>query len=641
MKTTLLLAAALLLPACAVFGPRQVSDGAFHVSPTGSDAGTGTAESPFATLDHARLAAREWKAAHAGEPGAIVLHGGEYHMTQPVVFTPEDSGIAGKPLVISAAPGEKPVLTSATPITGWKLAEASPAIAKEAQGKVWVAEVPKNWLFHYLFANGEELALARQQKTDNWHAWPTFAKIGRVGPGGQELTVRNPADLAGLPSNGDVEMNLVPVQWWNSISVVRDIDPVKGTLRRHSKSPTVCDNPQAFIARGGHYNLQNASIFVTKPGEWAVNSAEGKVYFWPESGSPNALKMTAPTTSNLIQVIGNPEGKPAVQEIAFRGLTLTCTDRLPEDKWPDSWIKRNAELPDGTLVLDGVQGCEISNCTFLHTGAYAVLLRNYAQKNKIVRNEMGWLGCGGVDLIGFGPGTLNVNKDNLITRNYIHHSGRGGFFHSGAVTMYQSEGNEVSRNWISHVAYAGIQITGCGWNEFTQNRGKNPGSGKLMDTLVWDSYGETSAMYGTRWSEIPTNKALLTRAGMKQFFHSGSNIIRNNILFDYMETMNDGGPLYSWGCGNGNVWEGNLLRRTKSHPNQQWIFALYMDDYVDGATLKNNICWHNADATLNKGANKWEGNVVSREKPAKFDERLKTLKDEAQKEGGWLVTPEE
>ena len=105
-----------------LFGPMQAAE--FHVAPAGSDANAGTERKPFATLEKARDAIRAVRPARPGT-NTIVLHGGEYFLARPVVFTPADSGTPGAPLVIAAAPGEKPVLTSARAITGWRLAEAS------------------------------------------------------------------------------------------------------------------------------------------------------------------------------------------------------------------------------------------------------------------------------------------------------------------------------------------------------------------------------------------------------------------------------------------------------------------------------------------------------------------------------------
>ena len=600
-----------------------------HLAPTGADTNPGTAAKPVATLGKALEVIRGAKAIHPGA-NTIVVHGGEYHLNTPVILTPADSGQPGQPLTIAAAPGEAPVFTSASAIAGWSLAAATtPALAAIAQGKVWVANIPKGWRFHFLYADGKPMPVARMNKSDNFHDWSRVTSVGPVEPAGQLLGVVK-GQLDELPDNGDVEMNLLPVQWWNTLSVVRGFDRAASTLRRHSKSPTVCDFKDRFIAGGGAYNLQNALKFVTQAGEWAVDSALGKVYFWPESGSPNAMKITAPTAYRLLELKGDPLGKTPVHDVEVRGIHLTCTDRLPEDLWPDEWVKRQAELPDAMISMVGAANCLLDSCTLTFSGSYAVALQNAAQQIQITRNEMGWLGCGGVLLQGFGPGTTDVNHNNLIQRNYIHHTGNGGYMHSAAVTLYQSNSNDISLNWLDHLPYAAVQIVGCHTKEF--------GPGKACQ--IWDSYGNNEAMYKPRYQEFPAGRdTTFTRETIKQYLLSGNNRVAHNIVGNYMEKLGDGGALYCWGCGLGNVWEGNLLRRDQTRPHEDLCIAIYMDDEVDGSTIKDNLCWHKGRPTINKGANKWDNNTITAEMPAGFDARLAALVEEATKQGGWLKSP--
>lgn len=595
-----------------------------HVSPSGSDTNPGTAAKPFASLEKAQHSLR-------GQSGGdVVIHGGTYTLNKPIVLSPQDSGSPDKPLRFIAAPGEKPVFTSARSINGWRLAApTTAALQKGAQGKVWVADIPKGWRFHFLYAEGKPMPVSRMNKSSNFNDWPHVTRIGPVEPAGQLLGVTKGL-LDGLPDNGDVEMNLLPVQYWNTLSLIRDFDLGASTLRRHSKSPTVCNVKNKFLSHGGKYNLQNAVKFITQPGEWAVDSAKGKVYFWPESESPNTLKMMAPTAYRLLEIKGDAYGKNKVQNVELRGLTFTCTDRLPEDQWPDEWVKRQAELPDGMISIEGAENCVIDSCTFTYSGSYAIAFQNYAQHNRVTRNEMGWLGCGGVLLQGFGPGTTDVSKHNIIQRNYIHHTGNGGFMHSAAVTLYQSNHNDISLNWLDHLPYAAVQIAGCHTKEFGPGR----------EVKIWDSYGNNEAMYKTRFEELPKGKdTVFTLETIKPFLHSGHNRVTRNIITNYMEKLGDGGALYCWGCGLNNLWEGNLLRRDKTRPGESLCIALYMDDQVTKATIKDNICWHIGRPTLNKGDNKWINNIIQNTKPAGYDQRLKELMAQAAKEGGWINSP--
>ena len=82
-----------------------------HVAPGGSDEASGTAEAPFATLERARDMLRalkkEGRLAHGG--AVVVIHGGDYQVSQTFVLSAEDSGEASAPIRYEAVGGETPV----------------------------------------------------------------------------------------------------------------------------------------------------------------------------------------------------------------------------------------------------------------------------------------------------------------------------------------------------------------------------------------------------------------------------------------------------------------------------------------------------------------------------------------------------
>ncbi|OZV83058.1 hypothetical protein CA850_06005 [Micromonospora echinospora] len=85
-----------------------------HVAPDGSDSGTGSAGSPYATLGHAVAVVR---------PGqTIVLRGGTHRLTAPVVIT--TSGTAGQRITLSSHPGERAVVDASRVPTGeWAITQ--------------------------------------------------------------------------------------------------------------------------------------------------------------------------------------------------------------------------------------------------------------------------------------------------------------------------------------------------------------------------------------------------------------------------------------------------------------------------------------------------------------------------------------
>src|SRR5690554_980893 len=98
------------------FDDKKISTGRndWFVSPVGNDRWSGRlaepnqegTDGPFATLEKARDAVREAKfSAELSKPAAVWIRDGVYHISEPVIFGPDDSA----PVTYAAYPGEKPV----------------------------------------------------------------------------------------------------------------------------------------------------------------------------------------------------------------------------------------------------------------------------------------------------------------------------------------------------------------------------------------------------------------------------------------------------------------------------------------------------------------------------------------------------
>ena len=79
-----------------------------YVATDGKDSNSGSMDSPFATIEHARDTLRQMnKNGEIGSKGAVVyLRGGTYSQLHSIDFTEEDSGKEGAPIVYRGYPGE-------------------------------------------------------------------------------------------------------------------------------------------------------------------------------------------------------------------------------------------------------------------------------------------------------------------------------------------------------------------------------------------------------------------------------------------------------------------------------------------------------------------------------------------------------
>ena len=638
----------------------------FHVSPSGSDLNPGTAKKPFASPARALAAAR---ADNNTVGDHIILHTGEYALDSTLTLTPADSGSPEKPFTIEAAPGEKPVLSGARTIRGWKpLDPATPHVAKEAVGKVFVADVPKGWRFHYLFVDGQRAQRARLVNHDQWRKWPKDHVAGAPAKEGQLVTFRqNAVALAGLPSNGDIEMPCIIYQFgWLGIGVLTDINPAKGTARWNSTQTNILGSRNAG-ERG--YNLENALRFIDEPGEWAVDTAAGKVYYWPKAGeNMDQVKVVAPHLCEIIRLQGVKRWPP-VQNVKIAGLTLKYTDRLPENEWPHAWLKRQWENTDAAIYGEFTGNIVVENCRILHPGAYGITFKYFAMRNRVEGNEIGWTGSGGIYLEGNGPGDLgqDVNRGNILRRNWIHDLGLGGYWHSAGIQLSQTANNVITHNLIQRSAYCAISMVGTYPEQMNEARYFEPNhwSGQVDEWNMYNIRGESFSPEIQK--AVKEGKSTyFNRETAKPYLFCSANVIARNIVVEPEQLLDEGGAIYAWCVGKGNFWTENIVFKSSGFPGSS---ILALDDVAEYFTITDNVIWVNGSASCGtigvrqrERGNSITGNVRACFKPEhadgganmngiangfyrtetgreSLDKLLKKIQQDVVIDGGWLGSP--
>jgi len=91
----------------------------FHVLVNGNDANPGTADKPFATIEHARDVIRTISS-NMQSSIMVYVHGGTYSISQPIQFTTNDSGQNGYDIIYRAEEGENPILSGGINVVGWE-----------------------------------------------------------------------------------------------------------------------------------------------------------------------------------------------------------------------------------------------------------------------------------------------------------------------------------------------------------------------------------------------------------------------------------------------------------------------------------------------------------------------------------------
>ena len=622
------------------------------ISPNGSADNPGTESEPLLTLKAARNKLR-----NVSGSKKVILRGGTYQLDRTFVLIQEDSNTE-----YEAYPGESPVISGARVIKGWHTLETNrPEISAKAKGKLWVAEIPSGWRFHYLYINGQR---AERSKSTNsfWRDWPKDHKVGKPDEKGQLVKFKRKTNLKYIPSNGDAEMVCIMAQYGvMGNGVILDVNPKARTLRWNSKSLNLSKSRNKK-ERG--YRFENALCFIDTPGEWAVDTAEGRVYYWPKQDEDmTKAKVVAPKLNELVRLQGNEAEGSIVKHVVFEGLTFAYTDRLPENEWPPHWLCRQWENVDATLYFSGTEDCTLQNCRILQSGAYGITINHHGQRNCIENCEIGWTGSGGIFLEGYGPGTLDVNKDNIITRNYIHDHGLGNYWHSPSIQIYQSGKNTINYNMLQRSAYSSISTTGMHPIYMNDPELFFPGT-YLGQWHSWNHFCVRSKDFPPEIQEgVKKQTYQFDRETMKPYMHSGENLIEYNVISEPHSKLNEGGAIYAWCLGKGNVWRKNVIFKSRGMPGSS---ILALDDVAEYTTITDNVFWIEGEILDGVGAREDErGNIISGNVRVNYklkydakrghaylgiwstniegreplDALLKEITDIVQEQGGWPSNP--
>lgn len=516
----------------------------FYIAANGSDRwsgvlaepNSGRSDGPFATLQRARDAVRELKKKKATEI-VVLIREGSYQLGETVVFSLMDSGQEGTSITYAAYPGETPVFSSGQAITGWqKLTTPLSGLPEAAHGKLWVADLPRNKegaarRFFTLYDGGGMLPRARS--------------AGFIPPkDGSRNSLHFPEGrLKNWANMEDVEVVVRPHHAWivNVLPLV-SVDE-EAQVARTSTDATYAINGLHFLKSTESCWVENVIEELDEPGEWVLNTKDGKLYLWPRAeGAPIGIR--APQLLELIRVEGTvdvegPRDLP-VRNLCFRGLTFMHGERY-QLKPEDAGLQHDWDMldKDNALVrLRGTEGCTIEQCHFLHSGSGAIRVDLHGIKNTISGNHIEHMGGAGILLCGYGPGTKDVNKNNLVYNNHIHHVGEI-YWHSPGIMLWQSGNNRVANNLITHTPYTGVILSGC----MTDFFGK---SGRELTRTI-------------RWHEVGGKHSQRTPEEVQPFLHTRDNLIEYNEIHHAMERLGDGNAIYIRGAGAGNVIRRNYI----------------------------------------------------------------------------------
>ncbi len=575
-------------------GPITPAD--FYVSTRGNDSWSGTFavatdarnDGPFATLERARDAVRELREKGPGNV-LVYIREGTYRLDQTVVFGLADSGAADATITYAAYPKETPVFTSAVAVEGWRRLTDSPAaLPAVAQGKVLVTEVSAS--FYTLY--DDEGRLPRARSAGFAPQLPTSeADLAALKEVKNKLHFPKGA-LKNWSNLDDVELLIRPQHAWIfNILPLASVDEAAQVARTkipgsYSLRPQIIqllDDKLCWV--------ENVLEELDEPGEWVLNTREGKLYLWPRSNSP----VLRPQLRELIRIEGaidaaGPTDVP-VRNLVFRGLSFRHGDRytLREN---DAGVQHDWDMLDvdnAMFRLRGAQNCVIEDCHFSDSGGGGIRIDLYGQHNRIENNHLQQLGGAGILLCGYGPGTKDVNHHNVVANNHIHDVGQI-YRHSPGIMLWQSGENRVAHNLIHDLPYSGIIVSG-----FLDHFLGRPDDRELVRTV--------------RWPELGGLETFESWAAAQPFLHSHDNQIEYNEIHHVMEEMGDGNGIYIRGAGSGNVIRRNYIHHLLGPTRMQ--AAIRTDGGQRDTLMAENVIYQcTAKGIVLKLNNRVENNVI-------------------------------
>jgi hypothetical protein len=510
-----------------------------HVSSAGDDRWSGEraepdpdrTDGPLATPQRARDVLREGR--RAGTLPAAVevrLHGGRYRLSEPLVFTPEDSGS----VTWKAAPGEAPVLSGAVPVTGWRV-ESLPGMT------VWTADVSalarSHGPFRSLFVNGERRPRPRLPKEGFWRIesvpdrslggdhWKTLFE-------GSDTFVAAPGTVQAWRNLTDVEAVVLHF-WIEERLPLAGFDPATRLVRTGRKTL------MALVDEAGdtypRYFVENV-FEALAPGDWYLDRPTSRLYYAPRPGErPATTRVEVPVLASLLRLEGEPETERFVEGLRFEGLSFEHTE-VPETE-P---AVQAAWTTPGALVLRGARNVAIEDGRLAGLGGYAVEIGEGCRDVRVVGNEIADIGAGGVKVDGSdAAGDPRRRTSSVaVTDNHVHAIGRV-FPSAIGVLVRHAADVAIAHNHIHDTFYTAISV---GW--------------------VW-GYGPT-----------------VTQA---------VRVERNHIHDLGQGILSDMGGVYTLGIQPGSVVRGNLIHGVHAAGYGGW--AIYPDEGSSHIVIEDNVAF--------------------------------------------------
>lgn len=546
---------------------------------------------PDSSLTDAVRRAREIR--RLGQASEVTIHLGHgiYHLYEPVIFRPEDSGLTIE--------GHDAIISGGVDINMWK-----------TQGQLYVADIPdfngRPVDFRQLWRNGDKAIRARDVSDfEQMNRILTYDKKNQI------LWIPKAAAASLLQEDKAkegceyVEMVLHEM-WCTSNLRIKSLTPRGDSVavRFHDPEAKIQFEhpwPSPMTPNTGHpspFYMTNAKPLLDSPGEWYHDIREHKLYYYPreQEATMKVLLATYPVLETLVEVVGTADHP--VRDITIKGVTFSHTTWMRPSEKGHVPLQAGMYLTEAYKLrpqIDRKNNHKLDNQGWLGRADAAVEVR-HAENISFEGCHFEHLGGSGLDyVIGCKGGKVSHCQFNDIAMNGL------------VVGSFSPEGLET------HLPYqpadfrdvcTGQQVTNCLFHDVTNEDwgcvaiAAGYVSGIRIDHNTIYDVSYTGISLGWGW-----NRDLVC---MKD------NTVHANLIYDYAQHMYDCAGIYTLGNQPGTVISENVVRDIAKpsyvHDPNHW-FYLYTDEGSSNITVRDN--WTPAEKYLqnaNGPGNVWLNN---------------------------------
>ncbi|MBV8832404.1 MAG: right-handed parallel beta-helix repeat-containing protein [Acidobacteriaceae bacterium] len=565
-----------------------------YVSPNGSDSNPGTRARPVASLERARDLTRTLNQNSSGD--IYIYLAGTFRLTRPLALEPRDSGHNGHSIIWRAVAGERPVISGAVRITGWKLLDAS--------RNLWAAAAPTTLPnTRQLYVNG----IRAHRTSGRPPATLTQTASGYLAASPEMARWHNPSDIEFVYTGGNAVWSEPSVgigSWTEPRCPVASISGTSIAMAQpcwdNSTKRVMLPNGARTANLVGPMSvgqqpayIENAYELLGRRGEWYFDRTEKVIYYVPRlNENMRTADVEAPVLESLISAAGTPDAP--VQNIAFKGITFSYATWLdPSTNEGFSEIQANyrltgrdgyskqglcdlvpggtcpygnwAKLP-GNLSFRFDKNIRFSDDVFVHLGAAGLDLGDGSQSDAVERCIFTDISGNGMELGGVdAPEAPAVEQtaDNVIRNNHIFSVGaeyRDGI----AIVVGYAKNTLIEHNQLDHLPYAAISMGWGGWPD------------------------------------------KIARPGITNY--SQGNRVINNLIFDFMLVLSDGGGIYTQGLTGPSLEKGELVAGNVVRDQFSTGHGIYTDNGSCNITVRGNLIFNtNFDNWGSRHKNYYDG----------------------------------